>query len=352
MARVLMKGNEAIAEAICRAGCQAAFGYPITPQNEIPEYLSRELKKHGGFFLQSESELAGINMVLGAAAAGARVVTTTSGPGISLMLEAISSMTLTRLPCVIVDVCRSGPGMGDLAPAQEDLKISGNGAHKFPILLPGTVQEAVEAVYEAFDIADQYWTPVVVIVDGMIGQMMEPVDFDKLPPRRTNLPEKEWRMAGIGEKGYRTKMSLHYTDTLCQRTAKMENIWFPDIVEHEQRSTDCGVEDADIVFVSYGTVSRMVRTVIKEFNDPDIKIGWIQCKSYWPFPAEPFERINPNCKAIIVPEINIMGQLIDDVRLATLCRYPTYHVGNTADGPMNINNVAQKLYEIAEEIKK
>ncbi len=351
MARVLMKGNEAIAETICRADVKAAFGYPITPQNEIPEYLSRELSKRGGFFLQSESELAGINMVIGASATGVRVVTTTSGPGLSLMLEAISSMTLTRLPCVIIDVCRSGPGMGDLAPAQEDLKISGNGAHKFPILLPGTVQEAAEIVYEAFDIADQYWTPVVVIVDGMIGQMMEPVDFDKLPPRRQNLPEKTWRLAGTDEKGYRTKMSIHYNDTLCERTAKMENIWFPDIEANEKRSADSGIEDADIVFASYGTASRMVRTVIKENQNPDMKIGWIQCKTYWPFPTEPFTRINPKCKAVIVPEINILGQLIDDVRIQVAGRFPVYHVGNTAKGPMNVGNVAERLQEIWEIVK-
>ncbi len=352
MAKVLMKGNEAIAEAIIRAGCKAAFGYPITPQNEIPEYLSRELKKHGGFFLQTESELAGINMVLGASATGTRVVTTTSGPGLSLMLETISSMTLTRLPAVIIDVCRSGPGMGDLAPAQEDVKVSGNGAHKFPILLPGTVQETVETVYEAFDIADQYWTPVLVIVDGMIGQMMEPVDFDKLPPRRENLPEKTWRLAGMGEKGYRTKMSIHYNDTLCQRTAKMENEWFPDIIAHEQRWAENGVEDADIVFVSYGTASRMVRTVIKDNADRGVKIGWIQVKTYWPFPQAPFQHINPNCKAVIVPEINIMGQIIDDVRLATSCRFPTYHVGNTAAGPMTVLNIQAKLDEVLEGMNK
>lgn len=351
MAKVLMKGNEAIAEAICRAGATAAFGYPITPQNEIPEYLSRELGKRGGFFLQTESELAGINMVLGASAAGARVVTTTSGPGLSLMLETISSMTLTRLPCVIIDVCRSGPGMGDLAPAQEDLKVSGNGSHKFPILLPGTVQETVETVYDAFDMADKYWTPVLVIVDGMIGQMMEPVDFDKLPPRRENLPEKTWRLAGVGEKGFRTKMSIHYNDTLCERTDKMENIWFPEICANEQRSADSGIEDADIVFVSYGTASRMVRTVIKENADPELKIGWIQCKTYWPFPVEPFSRINPNCKAVIVPEINIVGQLIDDVRIAVAGKYPVFHVGNTKDGPLTVSGVADKLNEVWGGIK-
>ena len=350
MAKVLFKGNEVVAEAAIRAGVDAFFGYPITPQNEIPEYLSRELPKLGKVFLQSESELAGINMVYGAGAAGARVMTTSSGPGLCLMLEAISSMALTRIPCVIVDVVRSGPGMGDLAPAQEDWKLSGNGAYKIPILLPGNVQELAEMTFEAFDIADQYWTPVLVLADGMLGQMMEGVDFDKLPARRENLPEKTWRMVGVGEKGYRTKMTLHYNYTLTQFTSMFENDVMPKIIANEKRYEAWGLEDADIVVTAYGTGARMALAAIKEL-DTDLKIGFIRPKTAWPFPNEPYEQISDKCKAVFVPEINTIGQMIDDVRIAVQGRFPVYHIGNTADGPMNTDNIIDALNAFIKEVK-
>ena len=351
-----MKGNEAIAEAAIRAGCQAFFGYPITPQNEIPEYLARELPKRGGTFLQSESELAAMNMVMGASAAGARVMTSSSGPGICLKLECISSMCLTRLPAVVVNVVRSGPGMGDLSAAQEDYKMSGNGAYKIPIMLPSTVQEAVEMTYEAFDIADQYRMPVLVLADGMIGQMMEGVDFDKLPPRRENLPDKPWRISCVEEKGYRTQMTLHGEIPglpLCHATDKLENEIYPEIIKNECKVEVVGVEDADIVFAAYGTAARMAKSVIMDMakEKPDLKVGIIRPKTAWPFPSEAFEKINPNCKAVIVPEINIVGQMIDDVKIAVAGRWPVYHVGNTKNGPLNTDDITNKLIEVWEAVK-
>lgn len=342
MARVLIKGNEVIAEAAIRAGVDAFFGYPITPQNEVPEYLARELPKHGKLFLQAESELAGINMVLGASAAGANVMTSTSGPGLCLMQEAISSMALTRLPCVVVDVCRSGPGAGDLAPAQEDWKISGNGAYKIPILVPGNVQELANMVFEAFDIANQYFTPVMVLADGMLGQMMEPVDFDKLPAKRENLPEKTWRMASVSEKGYRTCMQLTFGRPLTEFTDRFENETMPAIKANEARWEAYGLEDADIVVTAYGTAARMVKAAIKEVKS-DMKIGFIRPLTAWPFPDEPYKQINPNCKAVICPEINTIGQMIDDVRIAVAGRFPVYHVGNTKEGPLNTMNVIDAI---------
>ena len=357
MARILMKGNEAIAEAAIRAGCQAFFGYPITPQNEIPEYLSRELPKQGGTFLQSESELAAMNMVMGASAAGARVMTSSSGPGICLKLECISSMCLTRLPAVVVNVVRSGPGMGDLAAAQEDYKMAGNGAYKIPILLPSTVQEAVEMTYEAFDIADQYRTPVLVLADGMIGQMMEGVDFDKLPAKRENLPEKPWRVSSVKDKGYRTQLTLHGEvpgRPLCDATYELEHVVYPAIKANECKVEVVGVEDADIVFSAYGTAARMAKSVIMDMaqEKPELKIGIIRPKTAWPFPYEAYDKINPNCKAIIVPEINIMGQMIDDVKIAAAGRWPVYHVGNTKEGPLNTDDITNKLIEVWEAVKE
>ena len=351
MARVLIKGNEAIAEAALRAGVQAFFGYPITPQNEVPEYLAREMPKRGGIFLQSESELAGINMVLGASAAGARVMTSSSGPGLCLMLEAISSMALTRLPCVIVDVVRSGPGMGDLSPAQEDWKLAGNGAYKIPILIPGTVQELANMVFEAFDIADQYWTPVLVLADGMLGQMMEPVDFDKLPAKREGLPDKPWRLTGISEKGYRTMMQLTYGRPLTEFTDRFEHETMPAIIANETRYEAYGVEDADIVVTAYGTAARMAKAAIKEL-DTDLKIGFIRPLTAWPFPAEPYEKIGPNCKAVFCPEINTIGQMIDDVRIAVAGRAPVYHIGNTADSSLTTEIIVDALQDYLKGVVK
>lgn len=345
-----MKGNEAIAEAAVRAGVDAFFGYPITPQNEIPEYLSRELPKLGKLFLQTESEIAAMNMVLGAASTGARVMTSSSSPGICLKLEAISSMCITRLPAVVVNVARSGPGMGDLTPAQEDYKMAANGAYKIPTLLPGSVQEAAEMVFEAFDIAEQYRTPVMVLADGMIGQMMEAVDFDKLPAKRENLPDKPWRMAGTNEKGYWTHMSLHPEGPLTMVTDILENQTYPAIVKNEKRVEVVDAEDADIVFCAYGTAARMARSIMMNNKIPNLKLGLIRPKTSWPYPEEAFDLIGPNCKAIIVPEINIMGQMIDDVRIAAKGRWPVYHVGNNKEGPMTPRNIVVKLEEIWKEI--
>ena len=353
MARVLMKGNEAIAEAALRAGCQAFFGYPITPQNEIPEYLAREMPKHGAVFLQSESELAAINMVLGASAAGARVMTSSSGPGINLKLEAISAMTVMRLPAVIVNVVRSGPGMGNLAAAQEDYKMHANGAYNIPILLPANIQEAVEMTYQAFDIADQYRTPVMVLADGMIGQMMEAVDFDKLPEKRKNLPPKDWRLAGTGAKGgKRSQMNVNPDGPLTVVTDMLENQIYPEICKNEVQVECAGLEDADIVLAAYGTAARMCKAVIYAMADSGIKIGLIRPKTAWPFPAETFNQIGKSCKAIICPEINIMGQMIDDVRIAAAGRWPVYHCGNRRSGPLEPEFIQEKIQTVWEELGK
>ena len=351
MARLLFKGNEAIAEAALWAGVDAFFGYPITPQNEVPEYLAREMPKRGKIYLQAESELAGINMVLGASAAGARAMTSSSGPGLCLMLEAISSMSVTRLPCVIVDVVRSGPGMGDLAPAQEDWKLSGNGVYKIPILLPGNVQELANFTFEAFDIADQYGTPVLILADGMIGQMMEPVDFDKLPQPRKNLPEKTWRLASVGEKGFRTQMNITRCKPVCTCTDEFENKIMPEIIANETRYEAYGLEDADIVVTAYGTAARMAKAAIKEL-DPNIKVGFIRPMTAWPFPDAPYRQIGPSCKAIFCPEINTIGQMIDDVRIAVAGKCPVYHIGNTAQGPMNTETIIAALKAYFEGVKK
>ena len=354
MARILMKGNEAIAEAAIRADADAYFGYPITPQNEIPEYLAREMPKHGKIFLQSESELAGINMAMGAAAAGARAFVSSSSPGVTLMLECISSMMLTRLPCVVINMVRSGPGMGDLKPAQEDYRMCGNGAYRIPTLLPANIQEAMNFTFEAFDIADQYRTPVMVLADGMIGQMMEAVDFDKLPARRENLPEKDWIVYNRKAKGgKRRQMSLHPDGNLAFVTHMLESEVYPQILANEGRVEEIGTEDADIILCAYGTASRYCRVAMEDMSkELNIKIGLIRPMTAWPFRYDAFDRIGKNCKAIIVPEICIMGQMIDDARIGAAGRWPVYHCGNTIDGPLTPENIYEKIREIWEEVKK
>jgi 2-oxoglutarate ferredoxin oxidoreductase subunit alpha len=351
MSKVLMKGNEAIAEAALRADVDAFFGYPITPQNEIPEYLARELPKKGKLFLQSESELSAMNMVMGASAAGKRVLTSSSGPGLCLKQEAISSMALTRLPAVVVNVVRSGPGMGDLAPAQEDYWQAGNGSYRIPKLLPASVQEAVEMTYEAFDIADQYRIPVLVLADGMIGQMMEGVDFNKLPQRRENLPEKDWRMVGTNEKGHWNHMTLHPNMTLLKATSILENEIYPEIEKNECKVEIVDVKDADIVLVAYGSASRMSKSVMIDMEGSEIKLGLIRPKTAWPYPYDAFNEIGPNCKAVIVPEMNIIGQMIDDVRIGAKGRWPVYHVGNDSKSTLNPEYIMNKINEVWEEVK-
>ncbi len=345
-----MKGNEAVAEAIIRAGADAFFGYPITPQSELPEYLAREMPKRGGLFLQSESEIAAMNMVMGASASGGRVVTSSSSVGVVLKLETISAMAGMRLPAVVINMCRNGPGMGNLEAAQEDYKMCSNGSYKIPIFLPATIQEAAQMTFEAFDIADQYRTPVLILADGMIGQMMEGVDFDKLPARRTGLPEKSWRICGVGDKGYRSRLTIN-TVPLYKQQQILEQEIYPAICENECRVEVSGVEDADIVVCAYGTASRMTRAAIAEVKKTlDISIGLIRPLTAWPYPYAAFDRIGKNCRAVIVPEINIIGQMIDDVRIGAQGRWPVYHVGNTARGAMNEENITEAIRRIWEEL--
>jgi len=348
MAKVLMKGNEAIAEAAIRAGCQAFFGYPITPQSEIPEYFSRELPKRDGIFLQAESEIAAMNMVMGASASGARVMTSTSGPGYCLKLEALAAMTLTRLPAVIVVVMRNGPAFGTMKAAQEDYRMTGNGGYKVLTFAPSTVQEAAEMVFEAFDIADQYRNPVVVLADGMIGQMMGPVDFDKVPAKRLELPEKGWALHGKNSRGgepifhFIPEGRTHYGEKY-----EAETVLYPEIIRNETRVETKGLDDADIVLTAYGTAARMCKAAQEILGDK-IKLGFIRPKTLWPFPYDAYNQIGPGCKAIICPEINIIGQMIDDVRIAAEGRWPVYHVGDSANDFLTPQQIVDKVLEIWE----
>lgn len=329
MSKVLMKGNEAIGAAAIKAGCRYFFGYPITPQSELPEYMSKALPEVGGVFLQAESEIAAINMVYGAAGSGARVMTGSSSPGISLKQEGITYCAGAELPCVIVNVMRGGPGLGSIQPGQADYFQStrggGNGDYRTIVYAPASIQETVDYVMEAFDKADIYRMPVLILADGMIGQMMEAVEIKE--PKKIELPEKDW--ATVGTKGKRKPNIINslYLDSekLEQHNIKLQNK-YKKIEEREVLYEAYGLEDADVVCVAYGTTSRIVKNAIKHCNNNGIKVGMIRPITLWPYPYEVFKSINPNAKGILTVEMSA-GQMIDDVKIAIEGRLPVYFNG-------------------------
>lgn len=351
MSKVLMKGNEAIAEAAIRNGCDAFFGYPITPQSEIPEYFAREMPKKGRLFLQAESEIAAMNMCMGASASGARVMTSTSGPGYCLKLEALAAMTISKLPAVVAFVMRNGPAFGTMKASQEDYRMIGNGGYKVVTFAPATVQEAAEMTYESFDIADQYRNPVIIMADGMIGQMMGSVDFDKMPPKRANLPQKDWALHGSASRGGTPVLHLPPMGATHFETKNwQEKVLYPAIMKNETRVEIKDVEDADIVLCAYGTASRMCKHVLKEMSG-ELKLGLIRPKTIWPYPYEAFEQIGPNCKAVICAEMNIIGQMIDDVRIAARGRWDVHHVGDGVKDFLSPDDIREKIIQVWREVK-
>ena len=348
MAKILMKGNEAFGRAAIQAGCHYFFGYPITPQSELPEYLSRELPKVGGAFVQAESEVAAINMVYGAGGSGTRVMTSSSSPGVALKQEGITYCAGAEVPCVVLNVMRGGPGLGTIQPSQSDYymatKGGGNGDYRTPVFAPASVQEAVDMIIEAFDVADLYRTPVMVLADGMIGQMMEPVDFDK--ERKTReIPQKTW--ATTGTKGQRKPNVINslylQSEELEQHNLKLEKK-YKAIEENEVQYEMYHTEDAELVFVAYGTVSRIVKTTVDQLREEGYKVGLIRPKTLWPFPKEAFKQI-PNAKNLLVVEMSL-GQMIDDVKLASECKLQVDFYGRSGGMIPSPAAIGQKAKEI------
>lgn len=332
MAKILMKGNEAIGAAAIKAGCKYFFGYPITPQNEVPEYMSRELPKNGGVFLQAESEVAAINMVYGASGAGARVMTSSSSPGIALKQEGITYIAGAELPCVIVNIVRGGPGLGGIQPSQSDYnqvtRGGGNGDYKLLVLAPANLQEMVDLMQEAFDAADYYRNPVMVVGDGMIGQMMEPVEFKESTPKY-QLPEKPWITDGTkGERSPNIINSLFLDPAKLEEHNHKLQAKYALMKENETRYESVGVEDADVVLVAYGTTSRIVRNAIALLKEEGIKAGLIRPISLWPFPMKAFEEIPATCKSIVSVEMS-EGQMIDDIKIASNGRWAVDFYGRS-----------------------
>ncbi|HAK45394.1 MAG TPA: 3-methyl-2-oxobutanoate dehydrogenase subunit beta, partial [Spirochaeta sp.] len=323
------------------------FGYPITPQNELPEYMSRELPKNNGLYLQAESEIGAINMVYGAAGTGERVMTSSSSPGIALKQEGISYLCGAELPCVIVNMSRVGPGLGGIQPAQADYfqatRGGGNGDYCTPVYAPASIQETVDLVMESFDVAETYRTPVIVLGDGMIGQMMESVEFNE--PKKRELPPRDWAVPQKGKKGEKILINSLYImpedmEPHIQKLFRKYDV----IKEKEVRYEKYNCEGADVVAVAYGTVSRIVRNAIKMLENDGIKLGLIRPITLWPFPHEAFKDFSPETKALLSVEMSA-GQMIDDVKIANEGRLPVEFYGR-------MGGIVPKPIEVVEKVKE
>ena len=358
MSKVLMKGNEAFAEAAIRAGCKCYFGYPITPQNEIPEYMSHELPKAGGAFLQAESELAAVNMAYGAAASGGRVFISTSSPGLSLMQEGLGFICSADVPLVALNVSRGGPGVGGIQPGQADYtqvtRGGYNGDCKIPVFAPATIQECVDLIYECFDIADEYRNPVLILADGMLGQMMEPVE---LPEARGITPvadinkEKPWAMTGTGNhEGRNVIYSLRMEPDVLEKHVEHLFEKYAKAEKELVRYNSFGLEEAEIVFVAFGTMSRLCAEAVELLEERGVKAGLIRPISLWPFPDKAFDEIGDKTKIVISTELS-MGQMIVDVKAAVKGRWPVGLINRTGGIVPSSLEIVERALKLLEEVK-
>ena len=345
----LMKGNEALAEAAIQAGCHHFFGYPITPQTELAAYMAKRMPKIGGTYLQAESEIAAVNMVLGAAAAGVRAMTSSSSPGISLKGEGISYMAGSDLPALIINVQRGGPGLGGIQPSQSDYwqatKALGHGDFQILVFAPSTVQEMVDLVSDAFDKADEYRMPAMILADGMLGQMMEPVEIHT--PESTCV-DKPWAVTGTKmQRRHNIINSLYmdpeecdrHNDHLAEKYALME--------KNEVRWSETECEDAEIVITAYGTPARIALTALETLRAEGLKVGLFRPITLWPFPEEALRKLaeSDHVKAFVDVEMSSTGQMIDDVRLSVEGRKPIHYLGHAG-------GVMPTVEEMVEAAKK
>ncbi|MDR3344480.1 MAG: 3-methyl-2-oxobutanoate dehydrogenase subunit VorB [Oscillospiraceae bacterium] len=328
--RVLMKGNEALAEAAIRAGCRYFFGYPITPQTELAAYMAKRLPKIDGCFLQAESEIAAINMVLGASAAGARVMTSSSSPGISLKTEGISYMVGSDLPALIINVQRGGPGLGGIQPSQADYwqatKAPGHGDLHILVFAPDSVQEMVDTVANAFALADEYRMPAMILADGMLGQMMEPVT---LPEEcGVTLPEKSWATNGHAGDARNIANSLYIDAVELESLVRARFARYAEIEEKHSQHEAYALEDAEVVVTAYGASARVAKAAVREARAKGIKAGLLRPITLWPFPKKAYEDAAKTAKSFLCVEMS-MGQMVDDVRLAVGGKRPVAFYGRT-----------------------
>ena len=355
MKREIWKGSEAIAEAAIRAGCRGFFGYPITPQNEIPEYMSLRMPQVGGVFVQAESEVAAINMVYGAAGSGVRAMTSSSSPGVCLKQEGISYAAGAQLPAVIVNVMRGGPGLGSIQPSQADYfqatRGGGNGDYRTPVLAPANLQEAVDLVQEAFDIADQYRTPVVVLADGLIGQMMEPIVWKEHKQRP--LPPKDWASSGRGDRDHNNFINSLLIDApSCEKHNEELLKIYAEIEKNEVRWEEIMLEDAELVFTAYGTPARIAITVAENLRKKGIKAGVFRPITLWPFPYARLREIAEQASVKVFLDVEMSaGQMVEDVKLAVGDRKPIDFYGRLGGMIPTVSEIEAKAEAVMGEVK-
>jgi 2-oxoglutarate ferredoxin oxidoreductase subunit alpha len=342
-----MCGNEALAEAAIVAGCDAYFGYPITPQNEITAYMSQRMPEMGRVFVQSESELAAINMVFGASATGKRAMTSSSSPGISLMQEGISYLAGAELPAVVVNVMRGGPGLGNIAPSQADYfqatRGGGHGDYRTIVLAPSSVQELADAMPLAFDLADQYRMTVMVLADGILGQMMEPVSLDPKPRRA--LPTKEWALTGSEGRKQNIVRSLWLAEGALEKLNDKLQAKYRQIERDEVLCEQYRMEDAEIVVIAYGIAARIARAAVDKTRQEGIPAGLIRPITLWPFPSAQVSAAAESFRVFLAVEMSA-GQMVEDVRLAVAGKSPVLLHGRSGGGVPTVDEVAGKVRQL------
>ncbi|MBR6451391.1 MAG: 3-methyl-2-oxobutanoate dehydrogenase subunit VorB [Lachnospiraceae bacterium] len=355
MSKLFMKGNEAIAEAAVRGGCRFFAGYPITPQNEIPEYLSKRLPETGGVFVQAESELAAINMVVGAAFGGTRAMTSSSGPGLSLKSEGISTLAAAGFPAVIINMMRGGPGTGSIQGAQMDYlqmtRGGGHGGYRLPVFAPASVQEAVDLVYQAFDKAWEYKTPCLVIADGFIGAVMEPVE---LPPMkevaREEFPVYTTPFIDPENPKRRACATMIVNEADHEKWNIVQAEKYERMKVNEVRVEEYQLEDAEYVIAAYGTSARIAKTAIKLLRAKGIKVGLIRPITVWPYPYESFRKLDSKqVKGVLCLELSIPAQMVEDVELGLQGRIPVRTHGRAAGMTFTAEDVCDLIEEMASD---
>ena len=350
----LMKGSEVLGASAIKAGCLHFFGYPITPQNEVPEYMSRELPKiEGGSFVQAESEIAAINMIYGSACTGTRCMTSSSSPGIALKQEGISYCCGAELPCVIGSVSRGGPALGGIQPSQSDYfqatRGGGNGDYHVIVYAPSTLQELSDITQKSFYIADKYRNPVMVLIDGAIAQMMEGVEIRDLT--FPTIDKSSWALTGKrGRKDKHLITSLYLnTDVLEEHNHHLSQK-YKKIIENETEVEKVDIDDAEIIIVAYGTSARIARNAIRDLRDKGIKIGMIRPITLWPFPYDVFADLPSTCRAVMDIELN-MGQMIQDVRLGLNGKLPVGFYGRCGGNMFDSNELRDAIEQYYSEVR-
>ena len=347
--QVIMKGNEAMAEAAIRSGCRLFSGYPITPQTEILEYMAWRMPEVGGTIVQTEDELCGIYMLFGASAAGARTLSTSAGPGYSLFQEGISYLVGSDLPAVLVDVTRIGNALGDISQSQGDYELvtrgNGHGDTMVPVFTPNSVQEIVDDTVLAYDMSEKYKHPVVLMYDAAIGQMMEGVALPEM--HEHDIDQYDWSVKGVkkGEHGRKITNVSYFCDNMYVGYEEYLRNKYAEITENEQRWESICVEDAEVVTIAYGISSRVCKEAVLHARAQGIKLGLIRPKMVVPFPVKAFDEIGPDCKGLLVVEMGIKGQMVEDVALASRCKYPIYGYLTSYEVPES-----DKVIEMAQDI--